>query len=150
MIVAPALAGQPGTPAAAASSPLRAAMVARENRAAALLTPTDARWLLAVQAAAQIQGGRAALLTPDRRHRLLRLSTRLGLRQFDANLVIAVVQDAARCGEPPLGSESASRLALVRPPAAPQADRDHWPAILMGLVLGAILLLVLIDSIAPG
>ena len=39
----------------------------------------------------------------------------LGLRPFDASLVIAIVQDAARNGETPLGSDAERRLALVTP-----------------------------------
>lgn len=68
----------------------------------------------------------------------MHLATRLGLRPFDANLVIAIVQDAARRASPLGGSASAitggtgaealaamrdpdllDRLALIPAPAAP-------------------------------
>lgn len=101
--------------------------VASENIAAAGLAATDARWVLALRVAETLEGGRAAILRPDRRERLLRIASTMGLRAFDANLVIAIVQDAARSGDAPLGRATEQRLALVRPPdwqtrlaAAPQ------------------------------
>ena len=90
--------------------------IARENRAAALLDPHDARLIVARRAAEVLEGGRAAILRPDRRRRLVRLATDLGLRPFDANLVIAIAQDAAREGRSPTGADAASRLGLVRLP----------------------------------
>ncbi|MBL1218063.1 MAG: hypothetical protein D8M59_11275 [Planctomycetes bacterium] len=60
------------------------------------LDPNDPRWVLASRAVDELQG---AALSPDRRHRLLRLAHRLGMRQFDACMVIAVVQDQARLGK---------------------------------------------------
>lgn len=89
-----------------------------ENRAAPQILATDPRWVLAVRAASQIQGGRAAVLTPDRRCGLLALASRMGLRPFDASLVIAVVQDAARAGDPLLGPETEHRLAIIPVPSA--------------------------------
>lgn len=73
--------------------------VERENRSAAGLTPVDARALLGEATAAALDGGRAAILSPERRRRLVAMGERLGVRAFDANLVIAVVQDRVRRGE---------------------------------------------------
>ena len=87
--------------------------VAQENAAAASLSALDPRWVLAVQVSREIQGGRAAVLTPEGRRRLLLVGNRLGLRQFDTNLVIAIVQDGARAGEDPLGTNAVGRLRLV-------------------------------------
>lgn len=67
--------------------------VAKENRLASTLSPQDARWRLAVDVASSLEGGRSAMLTPERRKKLLTRAEELGLRAFDANLVIAVVQD---------------------------------------------------------
>jgi len=109
--------------------------VGHENRAAAGLSPTDARWALAARTAQLIQGGRAAILTPECRARLLGIGTRMGLRPFDTNLVIAIVQDGARCGEP-LGEASEERLALVRP--VPDASaRAGWWTLLAAIMLGS-------------
>ncbi len=70
--------------------------VRRENQRAARLTEHDARRILALRASEALQGGRAALLTPERRERLMTISRAMGLRPFDASLIIAIVQDAAR------------------------------------------------------
>jgi hypothetical protein len=73
--------------------------VTRENRIAATrpLDPTDARWVLAARAHAQLQG---TALTPERRRRVMHTARILGIRPFDANVIIAIVQDHARRGEP--------------------------------------------------
>lgn len=73
--------------------------VERENRSAAGLSAADARALLGEATAAALDGGRAAILSPERRRRLVAIGERLGVRAFDANLVIAVVQDRVRRGE---------------------------------------------------
>ena len=89
--------------------------IAVENRTAARavndLTESDARWILAARAADAMGSG--GLLGPEQRDRLLRTATRMGLRSFDANLVLAIVQDAARRGESPLSRASAERLTHV-------------------------------------
>ena len=72
--------------------------VADENRAAATnrgLSPTDPRWALAARAYSQLQG---SALTQERRLQVMRTARRLGVRPFDANLIIAIVQDQARRG----------------------------------------------------
>ncbi len=89
--------------------------VTAENRAAAAntgLDPTDPRWVLAVRAYSQLQG---TALTFDRRQRLLRSAEGLGVRPFDANMIIAIVQDHARRGAPL--SSAASTVAMLEPPA---------------------------------
>jgi hypothetical protein len=87
--------------------------VARENASAASLPALDARWIMAVQVMREMQGGRAAVVTPESRKRLMLVGRRLGLRAFDSSLVIAIVQDGARRGEDPLGGEATARLRLV-------------------------------------
>lgn len=74
---------------------------------------TDSRWVLAARAATWIEGGRAAILTPDKRRRLMKMAESLGLRPFDASLIIAIVQDAARSGKPVLGHDTERRLGIV-------------------------------------
>jgi hypothetical protein len=90
------------------------ARIRQENLAAGSLSADDARWILAAQAAATLEGGRLAMLRPERRRALVSVATKIGLRPFDASLVIAIVQDAARCGERPLGDGASQRLRLVR------------------------------------
>lgn len=90
------------------------------------LKPGDARWVFAVRVAAAIEGERAAVLTPEKRARLMKLASMLGLRDFDATLIIAIVQDSARCGVNPLGETTAERVAMVRLPAPVRNRDDSW------------------------
>lgn len=92
---------------------MAAQRIARENHDAASLSALDPRWVLAVQVSRELQGGRAAVIAPESRRRLLLVGNRLGLRDFDSNLVIAIVQDGARVGDDPLGPTAAARLRWV-------------------------------------
>jgi len=91
--------------------------IARENLQASALSASDARWAFAVRVASSIDGGKAGILRPDIRRRLLTQASHLGLRPFDANLIIAIVQDSARSSGQPLDDQAASRLKLVRDPS---------------------------------
>jgi len=79
--------------------------------------PTDPRWVLAVRTADQLEG---AILRPEKRERLIRLARTMGLTPFDANLIIAIVQDQARRGYQPEYCPTAgeSQLAMVPAPSA--------------------------------
>ncbi len=97
--------------------------VVAENRRAAAnpsLAPTDPRWVLAVRAYSQLQG---STLTWDRRQRVLTTARQLGVRPFDANVIIAIVQDQARRG----GSlpQAAGTIARIEAPEAPIARRTR-------------------------
>lgn len=120
------------------------------NLNAARMSALDARWILAVQVERALQGGRAAIITPDARERLLILAERTGLRAFDANLVIAVVQDAAREGEDPLGPLAVDRLRLVREgDASPlYAPRRSLARVL--LVAGIVITIAALAAFAAG
>ena len=114
--------------------------VAAENRAAqrnTSLDPTDPRWVLAARAYSQLQG---TALTFDRRAQLMRTARHLGVRPFDANLIIAIVQDRARRGED-LG-EAAGTLAMIERPAKPRHSESlRWAAaIATALVANALLI----------
>ena len=129
-------------------TPRSAVMV--ENHAAAGLCATDARWVLAVRATQSLEGGRAGVLSPEKRRRLIAFATGMGLRPFDANLIIAIVQDAARTGAGPLSLEVESRLRIlpeantVRKPASP------WMLIALSSVAGALIASVIIGWILSG
>ncbi|MCZ6836155.1 MAG: hypothetical protein O7G85_10310 [Planctomycetota bacterium] len=87
--------------------------IIRENRLAsndASLDPTDPRWVMAAKAYASLQG---STLTPERRERLVHTAKSLGLRPFDANLVIAIVQDHARRGLRP--DQAIGSLKMIEP-----------------------------------
>ena len=70
--------------------------IARENHGAARLSESDARMVFAGEVARAIEGGRAGVLRPDRRRALVQRATGIGLRPFDAHLVIAIVQESAQ------------------------------------------------------
>lgn len=117
--------------------------VADEMRAAASmrsLDPTDPRLVLATRTQQLLQG---PALSPDRRRELLDFAHDLGMRPFDANLVIAIVQDQARQD----GAQAAPptpithRLQIVGAPTthpAPERTARHAGLALVTSVLGAI------------
>ncbi|MEL7474250.1 MAG: hypothetical protein AAGK04_13110 [Planctomycetota bacterium] len=78
------------------------------RRATFKMNPSDARWVLAIRVAHALDSLQGGALAPERREKLIRLATNMGLRSFDANLIIAIVQDAART----------SPLAKISTPAA--------------------------------
>ena len=119
--------------------------VARANLLAGGMSPLDARWVMARRVAEQLEGGRAAILSPDRRRALISTALRMGLREFDANLVIAIVQDGRRIGTGALAPSVESRLALLpqATPAAPSRLSAWLPvaAAALGLLICAGLVL---------
>lgn len=120
--------------------------VALENRLAAL-SADDVRLSFATQVATRIEGGKAAILRPAARERLLSEGKAVGLRPFDVSLVIAIVQDAARRGEGVATGPVSSRLGLVGPGEG--ARRDWWPLVL-GVVLGLVMLAGLVWVVEGG
>lgn len=122
--------------------------VARENREAAInptLDPTDPRWVLAVRTASQLEG---SLLTPERRSRLLTTARRLGIRPFEANVIMAIVQEQARRGQPP--GSAAETLALLEDSSVDEEERSPMVqlviAIMLAIVINAFLIWWLLGS----
>ncbi len=97
------------------------------------LAAADARWVFAVRVAYAIEPGPEPSLPSDRRRRLLSIAKALGLRPFDANLIIAIVQDAARSGDP-LGTSVEERLGLIRPAAQRGAS---WASLALVVIASA-------------
>lgn len=110
--------------------------VEAENKAASL-SALDPRWALAVRTNSMLQGGRAAVLPPESRRFLVGLGKDINLRPFDANLIIAIVQDAARAGYDPLGTEARLRLKMVREPVVVE-DRATLRWVIGATMLGAL------------
>ena len=116
--------------------------VTRENKAAATnpgLDPTDPRWVLAVRAYSQLQG---SSLTPTRREKLIQSARATGVRPFDANLIIAIVQDHARRGKD-LG-DAAGTVALLEPPRRRGRDEQatlRWATAILTAVVANIFLI---------
>ncbi|HYE02633.1 MAG TPA: hypothetical protein VD963_05295 [Phycisphaerales bacterium] len=125
----------PATP--ARSQHRAAAQVARQNARSAGPGDDDVRAIFAARVGARLQGGRAAVLTPERRAELMTSARQLGLRRFDASLVIAIAQDAARRGQP---AQRHPTLALVGLPAPRGSRRPETEA-------GALLRRLLISAL---
>lgn len=89
-----------------------------------IVKTTDPRWVLAARTAESLEG---PLLTPEKRQRLLRLAHLLALTPFDANLVIAIVQDQARRGYTAAACLTAGReqLAMVDSVQNRSSDRQQ-------------------------
>lgn len=96
-------------------------VLARETARDPSFAPGDPRWRFAREVESALEG---SVLAFEERRRLLSLAQRLGIRAFDANLIVALVQDRARRGEPvetaaatiamvPAGRSAAPRLAQV-------------------------------------
>ncbi|MFP4145106.1 MAG: hypothetical protein ACLFV3_08175 [Phycisphaeraceae bacterium] len=107
----------------------------------------DPRWVLAVRTAEKLEG---TLLAPEKRERLVQLGKTMGLSVFDANLVIAIVQDQARRGHRPelCARAGAEELRMVPLPRSSgwrdmfrgrQAVRVAWT--LIGLLAGELMML---------
>jgi len=115
------------------------------NPQAEILPPTDPRWLLALRTAELLQG---PILPPAQRERLVRLGQVLGLSPFDANLVIAIVQDRARRGLRPdaCPHAAAEQLRMVPLSADHQLSRTRrhltTALVALGLLLETLLLAI--------
>lgn len=112
--------------------------VVAENQAAADagIDATDPRWILAARVQSQLEG---ATLPPEGRARVMKAAAHLGLRPFDANVIIALVQDRARRGETVQGA--AEVLKMV--PEVVRRDEDaglgwaRWGIALAAGLVGA-------------
>lgn len=91
---------------------------ARNEAAGASLHATDPRWVLAVRVGEAMEG---QVLRPDRRERLIRAGRVMGLNNFEANLVIAIVQDQVRRGLSP--AEAGKTLGCV---PISKSDGGRW------------------------
>jgi hypothetical protein len=116
---------------------------ARQHGRAPTLDPDDPRWRLASETALALQG---TVLPFEDRRRLLALAQRLGIRAFDANLIVAVVQDRARRGEPI--ATGAATIAMVPRPQQESGDSARFwiAAVVAAMAIDAILVAWLMFS----
>jgi hypothetical protein len=123
-----------------------ARQVERENRQASRvteeLTEHDARVLFATRVASSLEGGSAAVLRPEPRARLRQMATRMGIRDFDASLIVAIVQDAARRGEDHDSQRTRSMIGLLGRPGA-SSRRDLAWSIVVSLLLAIVIMMML-------
>lgn len=104
------------------------------------MSRNDPRWVFAARVASQLEGGHAAVLRPERRERLVKTARLLGLRPFDAALVIALVQDAARRGEARPGYPALTRDLLTRLENIPKPVVDTTPPVWLSRLATACLI----------
>jgi hypothetical protein len=117
--------------------------IANENLAASQLSIelNDPRWTLATIAYGKLQEGP---LTPETRDELIKKATRLGLRPFDASLIIAIAQDQARHGRALEHAEPTLRLIRApRPPETAWHGVRRWSmAVVCAALLSAAVLML--------
>ena len=125
-------------------------LLARESAREPDFDPNDARWRLATETQQALQG---AVLAYEDRRSLLALAHRMGIRAFDANLILAIVQDRARRGES-LQSAAPTIAVLPRPTAAASSAMPSsvtpssvTPSSVTLMWVAAIALAMLVDSI---
>lgn len=134
---------------------VRAAIAKETQRAAkaAYDVENDVRRVLALEAARSLEGGRAAILGPDQRRYLVQRGQKLGLRPFEANLVISVVQDGARQGRPLADPEVQRSIDVIPSPAKGDLWNDPWTWARLWLAaaaLGGLLMVVLFEWFSAG
>lgn len=108
----------------------------------------DVRRILAIKTGLALEGGRAAILAPQLRRDLVQQGAKLGLRPFESNLIIAVVQDGARRGEPVAAKDVQRSLEVIPSPAKPDTWNDPWTWARLWLAaaaLGGLMMLVLVE-----
>lgn len=103
----------------------------------------DPRWVLAVRVNYALDGGRAAILDPQSRAMLIDLAKLLGLRPFDANLIIAIVQDSKRQTGDGLTPDTRARLGLLPDPARAAARGN-----IIGYTIGVLLTAAIVAWVA--
>ncbi len=134
------LRGRPGILRARKLAVVEEMLRARESTRQNTLDPTDPRWAIACATRDALQG---AVLTYENRRKVMLLAQRVGIRAFDANLIVAIVQDRARRGEP---IEAAADALSVIPKPSVRPGR----AAAAGVWAAAILVAILVDAVLIG
>jgi hypothetical protein len=119
---------------------------ARETARNRGFDPNDARWKLAQETQGALQG---TVLAFEDRRTLLALAQRLGIRSFDANLIVAIVQDRARRGEP-LESAAATIAIIPAPTASVTTRARRWFTNNIALIAAVIILVMIADALLIG
>lgn len=114
--------------------------VARANKDAAELPLLTAQSLFAANVANALEGGPAAVLPADTRRRLVLSAGRIGIREFDAHLIIAMVQERTRAAAP--SARPAARTPRLHNPELPRTSQSssHLRLLAASILLAGILL----------
>ncbi len=127
-----------------AKQPKRPPAAARPDRhaiGAPISEPTDPRWVLAIRTSEYLEG---PILAPEKRETLINMGKAMGLTAFDANLIIAIVQDQARRGYAPeycpaAGEEQLEMVALPR-----YSLKATKRPVVIGLIIAGLVLIELV------
>lgn len=92
----------------------------------------------------RLEGGPCAILPPHKRREVATRAASLGLREFDANLVIAIVQDAVRRGA---SKRDEITGLLLLAPAPRKESQDALALSALAVVLGLFLLVALVTLV---
>ncbi|MBL8745483.1 MAG: hypothetical protein JNK58_03910 [Phycisphaerae bacterium] len=124
--------------------------VADENRHAADLASSDGdlRKIFALRASQMLEGGRAAIMPPESRRMLVGEARRFGLRAFEANLIIAIVQDGARRGQSPVSAATAELIGVIPTQRRREAKQLLAQRLIVAALMGVGLLTILIRWIS--
>ena len=118
-------------------------VLARETARDPSFAPGDPRWRFAREVESALEG---SVLPFEERRRLLSLAQRFGIRAFDANLIVALVQDRARRGEPV--ETAAATIAMV--PVATGANQRLGQVFAAAIVVAMLFDLALIALLIVG
>ncbi|MEL6330442.1 MAG: hypothetical protein AAFR38_12355 [Planctomycetota bacterium] len=139
------------------SHPLATGGVARTQRRAsrprikptpAPVAPARAAEAFLALATARLEGGRAAVLRPERRDELARVGERIGLSGFDTQLLIAFAQDRARRGLEHNADLPPAIAAIDRQKPGARAGKTLPIAPLLSLGLGVMIAITFVLWIA--
>lgn len=133
------LRGRPGVLRARKLAVVEEMLRAREATRQSAIDPTDPRWALACATRDALQG---SVLTYENRRKVMLLAQRVGIRAFDANLIVAIVQDRARRGEP-IESAVDALSVIPRPAKTSRRSATAWAwaaAILVAILVDAVLI----------
>jgi hypothetical protein len=125
--------------------------VAFENAAAARHSD-DAREAFAILVEEAIEGGKAAIIRPEVRRELVLAGEAKGLRPFEAQLTIAMVQDAARHGEvvrrvPAKGALATGSNAVGSAGHARSTGRNLTSQLVLAILMGMVIFAALVVAV---
>lgn len=134
------LRGRPGVLRARKLAVVEEMLRARESTRQNTMDLADPRWAIACATRDALQG---SVLTYENRRKVMLLAQRVGIRPFDANLIVAIVQDRARRGEP-IECAADALSVIPKPAARPGRAAAAW------MWAAAILVAILVDAVLIG
>jgi hypothetical protein len=127
-----------------AKQPKRPPASARPDRhaiGAPIAEPTDPRWVLAIRTSEYLEG---PVLAPEKRETLINMGKTMGLTAFDANLIIAIIQDQARRGFAPEYCPAAGEEQLAMVPLPRYSLKSTKRPVLIAAIIAGLILVELV------